>query len=450
MRRGLIRAIAACALLAGLGSSVARRTWRVSSANAAGTGDARPPLALAQSAERTTNLGKVLPHGEPPQELERVALAGLDLTRIDFEDHASTAPVDGGTARLTLDADLQRTAAALMATWHLPEAAVVLMDVASGRLLVYASHVEHGPMRDLCAEATAPSASIFKIITAASLVEDAHLGPDTKQCYSGGEEHIGAGDLVDDPQRDRWCATLASALGRSVNAVFARLAKGYLAPVQLEAMARRFGYGEPLPFDVPVQPSEVNIPSDPLELARTAAGFWNTTLSPLQAAQISAIVARGGESVRPRVVDKVVGNSGAVLWSAPETVESRRCIAQDTAEKLETMMEHTVSEGTSWRAFHDARGIAFLPGLGVAGKTGTLTNGHTRRYYTWFTGFAPTKALSGVGQVALSVLVVNGPIWRIKANALARDVLRAYFASHEVRGVTRPTGTAVARRTQKR
>ena len=53
------------------------------------------------------------------------------------------------------------------------------------------------------------------------------------------------------------------------------------------------------------------------------------------------------------------------------------------------MMEHTVSEGTSWRAFHDPHGAAFLPGIEVAGKTGTLTDGEAHRYYTWFTGFAP-------------------------------------------------------------
>ena len=48
-------------------------------------------------------------------------------------------------------------------------------------------------------------------------------------------------------------------------------------------------------------------------------------------------------------------------------------------------------------------------------------------------------------QVAVAVLVVNGPSWQVKANVIARDVLRAYFAEHDVTGVTRPSINAIAR-----
>ena len=234
-------------------------------------------------------------------------------------------------------------------------------------------------------------------------------------------------------------------MGRSINTVFARLAKQHLAPSQLEAMARRFGYGQPFSFDVPVQPSALHMPAEPLEFARTAAGFWNTTLSPLEAAEISAIVAREGEAVRPGVVEKVVAADGRVAWVAPETARTRRVVARETAAQLATMMEHTVAEGTSWRAFHDAQGGAFLPGITVAGKTGTLTESESQRYYTWFTGYAPSHPQPGVRQVAVAVLLVNGPNWQVKANVIARDVLRAYFAAHDVPGVTRPSLNAIAR-----
>jgi cell division protein FtsI/penicillin-binding protein 2 len=373
------------------------------------------------------------------------AIEGVNLIQMTPEGDGFVARADAGTARLTLDGDLQRTALALMALHHLPEAAVVIMNVATGRLLAYASHVDHGPLRDICAEAVAPSASIFKIVTAAALVEDAHLGADTKQCYSGGEQRITGADLVDDPQRDRWCTTLAGAMGRSINTVFARLAKQYLSTSQLEAMARRFGYGERLPFDVPVEPSGLHVPSDPLEFARTAAGFWNTTLSPLEATELSAIVARHGETVRPSIVDQVVAPDGSIRWSAPRESPSHRAIAPETAEQVALMMDHTVSEGTSWHAFHDGRGRAFLPGVAVAGKTGTLTDAETHRYYTWFTGFAPSRPESDVAQVAIAVVVVNGPTWEVKANVVARDMLRAYFASRGTAGVTRPALTTIAR-----
>ncbi len=436
--------LAACAVVTrargpqGPGTALPIASNASASASAAPSADDALALAHADRADGT-------PHADGAAE-SPAALAGLDLTHIALADDGATAPADAGTAHLTVDPALQREALALMDAHHLPEAAVVLMDVASGKVLVYASHVENGPTRDLCAEASAPSASVFKVVTAAALVEHAHLGPDTKQCYSGGEQRITAADLVDDPQRDRWCTTLAGAMGRSINTVFARLARERLTPAQLESMAERFGYGNGLDFDVPVQPGALHIPNEPLEFARTAAGFWNTTLSPLQAASISAIVAREGEGVRPSIVDQLISPAGAAIWSAPETRPARRVISPSTAGQLEAMMEHTVAEGTSYKAFHDPKGGAFLPNIPVAGKTGTLTEGETQRFYTWFTGFAPTHRDPDQRQVAVAALVVNGPSWQVKANVLARDVLRAYFASQGAAGVSRPSTREVARR----
>lgn len=376
-------------------------------------------------------------------------LAGLDLTKLTVTDAVVTAPLsEKRIARLTVDPTLQRITDGVMSMHHVPEASVVLMDVATGKILVYASHLEKGPARDLCVEATAPAASVFKIITASALVEQASLGADHRECYSGGEQRILQQDLVPDPKRDRWCTTLAGAMGRSINTVFARLAMNHLKPAGLEGMAKSLGFGGVLPFDVPVQPSAEHFPEDSLGFARTAAGFWNTTLSPLHAAWLSATVARGGEPVRPVVVSDVTEENGKVVWTAPSGLAQRRAIKQTTADAVTTMMESTVTDGTSYRAFHDPKGAAFLPNVGVAGKTGTLTDATSQRFYTWFTGFAPSHPIVVADgdapdskpprQVAIGVLVVNNPTWTIKANLLAREVLRAYFAAQKVPNVTTP------------
>src|SRR5262249_20938741 len=160
---------------------------------------------------------------------------------------------------------------------------------------------------------------------------------------SGGEQKILASDLEDNPVRDRWCATLSGAMGRSLNTIFARLALKHLKAPVLEETARGFGFGEPLPFDVPVQPSQIHLPSDTLGFARTAAGFWNTTLSPLEAAQISATIARGGEAVRPSIVTQVVDASGQSVWTSDGApIPLHRAVSPKGAEALTTMMEHTV------------------------------------------------------------------------------------------------------------
>jgi peptidoglycan glycosyltransferase len=384
-------------------------------------------------------------HGAPEPSLP--SIAGLDLTRVTFDESGAVAPAaESRVVHLTLDPDLQKTAVALMAAHHLPEASIVMIDPATGHVLVYASYLDKASPRDLCAEATAPSASVFKIITGAALVEDAHLGADSKECYSGGgSERLQAQDLVDDPKKDKWCVTLAGAMGRSLNPIFAKLAQKHLKPADVESMAQKFGFGSPVPFDVPVQSAGVNIPSEPLEFARTAAGFWNTTLSPLEAAWMSSIVARGGEAVRPLVVKDVRSANGDVVYTSPASPVVRRVVKPETAAAITTMMDYTVSDGTSYRAFHDEKGHAFIPNISIAGKTGTLTDQPQNRYYTWFTGFAPSRPLGDVKTVAIAVLIVNQPNWQVKANVIARDMLRAYFAAQNVAQVTRPSPQAISR-----
>jgi cell division protein FtsI/penicillin-binding protein 2 len=425
MRSWLI-GVAALGLLAGL-APLAHLGLR----HAHAAGPEGPSLA-ALTPLPSTSAGPSHPP-EPPD------LTGLDLTRIGLGDDGATAVTRARRiARLTVDPALQRMAVSILRAQHLPEAAIVMMDPATGQVLVYASHVERGAPRDLCVEATAPAASVFKIVTAAALVDDAGLGPDTRQCYGGGEQRIAPSDLVDDPARDHWCVTLAGAMGRSVNAVFARLAQRHLTPDQLVTEAHGFGFDQPLPFDVAVEPSALHVPTEPLAFARTAAGFWNTTLSPLHAAWISSSVARGGDAVRPVIVREVVSATGAVVAVPASDAPPRHVVGAATAQAIATMMEHTVAEGTSYRAFHDAKGTPFLPGMTVAGKTGTLTDDKAHKFFTWFTGFAPSRPVAGVRQVAIAALVVNDPTWRIKANVVAREMLQAYFAEQKVPGVRPP------------
>ena len=363
-------------------------------------------------------------------------LTGIELDKLAVHDDGATAPgAMGRVAHLTLDPALQRSALHTLEKFAFPEAAVVVTDTATGRVLVWANHVQKGPHRDLCAEANAPAASIFKLVTAAALVENAGLTPEDRQCYSGGESKLTALDLVDDQRRDRWCATLSEAMGRSINAVFARLALRKLNPPDLLAMASAFGFGETVPFDVPVAVSTVKIPEDRLGFARTAAGFWNTTLSPLEAAAMASTVANRGEMLRPYLVESVADASGTIYQATKRQV-LRRPVRPETAAAITTMMESTVAGGTSYKAFHDGEGRPFLPNIVVAGKTGTLTRAETDQFYTWFVGFAPSRA----PEVAIAVLVVNTPTWRAKANVVAREVLRAYFASptRHAPGVTRP------------
>jgi cell division protein FtsI/penicillin-binding protein 2 len=309
-----------------------------------------------------------------------------------------------------------------------------MMDVKTGRILSYASYVNEGEKFDVNARAEAPAASIFKIVTAAALVEKANLSANTEQCYHGGKSRIMPDEPEDDPRRDKWCATLGIAVGRSLNVVMGRLAQKHLTPEDLTATGGALGFGAALPFPVANEAPKIEIPVDPLEFARSAAGFWHTTLSPLAGASLAQTIANGGVALEPRIVSAVYQNGEKIWEDRREPSVLRRAVKPETARELTVMLLQTVSNGSAYKSFHDGSGRSFLPGIEVAGKTGTLTRHKENRHYTWFVGFAPADK----PEVAVSALVVNTPTWRVKGPELARDMLRAWFAKKGVKGVSAP------------
>jgi peptidoglycan glycosyltransferase len=217
--------------------------------------------------------------------------------------------------------------------------------------------------------------------------------------------------------------------------VFGRLAQKHLTPEDLAAVGGAFGFGSAVPFAVANEAPKIQIPSDPLEFARTSAGFWNTTLSPLAGAVLAQTIANGGVTLEPRIVASVYAGKDLLWKDQREPVVVRRAVRGATANEVTRMMVQTVSNGSAFKAFHDEQGRPYIPDVEIAGKTGTLSDHQADRHYTWFVGFAPAEK----PEIAISTLVVNTPTWHIKASQLAREVLRAYFARRGLKGVTPPS-----------
>jgi len=276
----------------------------------------------------------------------------------------------------------------------------------------------------------APAASIFKLVTATALVEHG-VSPDTRVCYHDGVHSVEESNLRSNPRLDRACNSLAFALAKSQNAIVARLAHDHLDEKSLAAEARALGFGVQLPFALPVEPSTAHVPDGGLAFARTAAGFWNTTLSPLHGAYLAATLARGGVTPPLRLIDRVVDRDGNAVrvQAAPE----RRVVGEAAARAVGRMMVGTTEFGTARFGFRDKRtNRPLLPGIAVAGKTGSLDRrdpAAPHLSYSWFVGYAPAER----PEVAVAVLLGNGADWHVKAHQVAREVLGSYFeGAHEV------------------
>jgi penicillin-binding protein A len=355
-----------------------------------------------------------------PSPPSRAPLEGFDPLSHERDGDGLVSKLPGGRrAELTLDPELQAHLTSEMERYGVPYGAVVAMEPDSGRIRAYVSHSSANPAAgDLCRDATPPAASVFKVVTGAALV-DRGLSPDTRVCYGGGFRKLMAADLEDDAARDRHCETLTTAMGYSINAIFAKLANRHLDDATMRRYAEAFGFGHALPFDAPTVASPMEVPTDRLERARTAAGFWHMHMSPLHGALIAATLANDGTMPRATMVERVLDSDGQVLHRHTPSA-FRPVIPRGTARAVGAMMTRTVSHGTAQKWFFDPAGRPFLPGIQVAGKTGTLTGEDPYRAYTWWVGFAPADA----PKLAVAALVVNSPRWRIKGSYIAREALR--------------------------
>jgi penicillin-binding protein A len=331
---------------------------------------------------------------------------------------------DGSRAELTIDPALQARVDKLLRAHPTPYAAAVVISVEDGRVLALAGRSSREPNKSV-AELTmtpwAPAASIFKLVTATALVERG-VSPDTRVCYHDGVHSVEESNLRSNPRLDGACNTFAYALAKSQNAIIARLAHDHLDAKLLQAAARALGFDAPLPFALPVEASAARVPDGGLPFARTAAGFWNTTLSPLHAAYLAATLARGGVTPPLRLIDRVVDRDGNAV--RPAAAPERRVVAEAAARAVGRMMVGTTEFGTARLGFRDKRtNRPLLPGIAVAGKTGSLDRKDPYLSYSWFVGYAPAER----PEVAVAVLLGNGVDWHVKAHQVAREVLGSYF-----------------------
>jgi penicillin-binding protein A len=289
--------------------------------------------------------------------------------------------------------------------------AVVAIEPDSGRVRVMASNPPYDPNRvpleldELNANETErplfnratqgqyPPGSTFKVVTAAAGLDSGAITPETTINAPGVIEAEG-NPLANDFNEDFGAITLDPALTSSVNTWFAQLGEQLGGDTLFEYM-QAFGFGSTPAIDLPAdqvsksgvfEEEELLGRGDPVDTARVAIGQERLAVTPLQMAEVVAAVANGGRLMKPQIWDRVVDPDGRVTKRL-EPAEYSQPIDEQTAEELTTAMEGVVREGTGTNAA--------IPGIAVAGKTGTAETpfnescGGGDLNQAWFIGFAP-------------------------------------------------------------
>ncbi len=273
--------------------------------------------------------------------------------------------------------------------------AVILMDPTNGEILALANYPTFDPnhysqypganRRNWVLADQYEPGSTFKIITAAAALEEGIVRRDS-QFYDPG--YI----IVEDRTLRCWRAgghgsqTFIEAVENSCNPVFASLALRLGQEKFLEYI-KAFGFGQQSGLDFPGEAKGIVPPLSRIKNVELATiGFGQgISITPLQLLSALAVIANGGELVRPHFVKEIRTPDGQEVLETFDKKIARRVISKQTADELALILSSVVENGSGNRAQ--------IPGYRVAGKTGTAQKagrgGYGQERIASFIGFAP-------------------------------------------------------------
>jgi peptidoglycan glycosyltransferase len=336
--------------------------------------------------------------GDKPTGLNRVyddRLAGKRSSTLRFGDRviARVKGTRGKSVTTTIRLGLQRQVNSALGGRL---GGVAVIKPSDGSVLALAG---------LAVSAPQPPGSVFKVVTAAAALhyKQASMSssyPARSFATLSGAKLRNAGDSA--------CGgSLTVSFAKSCNSVFGPLG-AKVGAKRMVAISKKFGF-----FEQPDIPAakvstipEANEMKDAIAVGSAAIGQNTDLATPLQMASVAATIANKGVRVKP--------------WVAGTKRKRTRVVSARVAANVRTMMIANVASGTG-RA-------AALPGVTVAGKTGTaelVSTGdiaqNAENTTAWFVAFAPANN----PKVAIAVMLPNQGQGGANAAPVAKRVLQA-------------------------
>ena len=226
--------------------------------------------------------------------------------------------------------------------------------------------------------------SVFKLITASAALEEGITDTDNEGEFSctGGIEVAGVRIKCWRYYRPHGSESLRQALMNSCNPVFIGLGQKMGVTKYYEYL-QKFKLLQTTGIDLPGEAGSIFLAKEkagPVELATISFG-QRFEITPIQLATAVSSIANGGTSIKPRVVKQIINSETKEITEVP-VEKGDNVISKETSEKVLSMMESVVSEGTGKNAK--------VEGYRIGGKTGTSEDGvNTNKYVTSFCGVAP-------------------------------------------------------------
>ncbi len=272
--------------------------------------------------------------------------------------------------------------------------------------------------------------SVFKIIVTAAGLQEGTLTP-VDRVHCTGEFHLGAWTFKDWKEGGHGTVDLHRALAQSCNVYY------YQAGLKIggAAMARyasAFGLGQAT--GIALSGEKLGLVPEPKlrregksrpwsggDAVNMSIGQGALLVTPMQVARMMAAVANGGVLWKPRLVQRIERPERGVVWQDSGQVNGYVELSPVVWAFLRAGLWSVVNDGGTGAA-------ARIPGLDVAGKTGTAqmiakSKASSGQDHAWFAAFAPVKD----PQVVVVVLAERGGKGGQVAAPIARKILNAIF-----------------------
>ena len=225
--------------------------------------------------------------------------------------------------------------------------------------------------------------SVFKLITASAALEEGITDTDNEGEFTctGGIEVAGVRIKCWRYYRPHGSESLRQALMNSCNPIFIGLGQKMGVTTYYKYL-NKFRLLNTTNIDLPGEANSIFLAENkagPVELATISFG-QRFEITPIQLVTAVSSIANGGTSIQPRVVKQIINSETKEVTDVPIKTNDT-VISKETSEKVLSMMESVVSEGTGKNAK--------VAGYRIGGKTGTSEDGvNTNKYVTSFLGVA--------------------------------------------------------------
>ena len=319
--------------------------------------------------------------------------------------HQSDPSSSGNAITLTLDSTIQyiieQQLDNLQKTTNANSVTILAMDPKTGSVLGMGSRPTFDPTdyakatpearRNLAIGMSYEPGSTFKIVTGSAALEEGVIHPNDT-FPDPGYLRIPPRLITnwDSDQKPHGNPTFTKGMQLSSNVVLAQVGMR-LGKDSFYTYLKAFGFGSKTGIDIAGEENGILIPQDKvrdIDLATMSFGQANS-VTPIQLLSAISAVANGGTLYRPYIVDKITTPDGQLVQQQKPT-PVRQVISKATASQMTNVLEQVVSGGTG--------SLAKIPGINVAGKTGTAqkVDPKTGAYSTTdfiasFTAYAPAE-----------------------------------------------------------